>query len=192
MRKIFTGLTMLIFTVTATAQKAEFGIKGGINAARFSVSPNDEGGYKTLISGHFGILEHIHISKMFAVQPELLFSGQGTKYKISNNDFKYSLGYINIPVLLQLMTDNGFRFETGPQVGFLVSGKRKLGSASEDVKGVFKSTDFAWVFGIGYITASRFGFDVRYNLGLSDITKDNDASIKNMVLQAGVFYQFHK
>ncbi len=190
MRKFFFCLGLLGLTVYVQAQKSQFGIKGGINASRMSENSNDESGYKTLVSGHFGFLDHIHINKMFAVQPELLYSMQGTKYKVSNVDYQYKLDYINIPVLFQLMTQNGWRFETGPQLGILLSAKNTRRNP-QDVKDGFKSTDVAWALGIGYITPSRFGFDVRYNVGLTDITKDNNFNVKNNVLQAGIFYQFH-
>ena len=190
MRKVLIGLTLLIATTkAATAQHAEFGIKGGLNASKFS---NESGtNYKMNPSVHLGILEHIHITKSFAIQPELVYSVQGTKYTSDNTDVKYNLGYINVPVLFQLMSKSGFRFETGPQLGFLVNGNVKTGNTSVKVKDNFNSTDFAWAFGVGYITASKFGFDLRYNVGLSDITKLNESNVKNNVLQAGVFYQFH-
>ncbi len=189
MRKLFIGLTFLTATTKiANAQHTDFGVKLGVNAAKFT---NENGSdYKIKPSVNLGVLAHIHINKSFAVQPELLYSGQGTKITSDNTDINYNLGYINIPVLFQLMTASGFRFETGPQVGFLASAKRKSGSVSVDQKDSFKSTDFAWAFGIGYITASKFGFDVRYNAGLSDITKSNSSNVKNAVFQAGVFYQF--
>lgn len=189
MRKVLFGLTLLVSTTAATAQHAEFGVKAGLNAAKFS---NESGSnYKMNPSFHVGILEHIHINKRFAIQPEVVFSLQGTKYKSDDMNAKINLGYINVPVLFQLMTESGFRFETGPQIGFLVSAKSKLGNESEDIKSELKSTDFAWAFGVGYITASKFGFDLRFNAGISDITKENESNVKNNVIQAGVFYQFH-
>ena len=190
MRKVLIGLTLLIATTGAvTAQHVEYGVKGGLNLAKFS---NENGtDYKMNPSVNLGVLAHIHINKSFAIQPELVYSGQGTKFNSENTDFRYSLGYINIPVLFQLMTASGFRFETGPQLGMLVSAKAKSGGDSHDIKQNFNSTDLAWAFGIGYISASKFGFDLRYNLGLTDITKSNTSDIKNSVVQAGVFYQFH-
>jgi len=193
MKKTLIGLTFL-FAIAGSvrAQHAEFGVKGGFNAAKFS--DNGEVTHSLNPSLHIGILEHIHINKMFAVQPELVYSGQGTRYTIDgpseNSDFRYHLGYINLPVLFQLMTQNGFRFETGPQLGMLVNAKSKSGKVSVDVKDNFKSTDFAWAFGVGYITPSKFGFDVRYNAGITDITKSSETNVKNNVIQAGVFYQF--
>lgn len=189
MRRVFIGLTLLIATIeAATAQHTDFGIKGGFNAAKFT---NENGSdYKFKPSVNVGVLAHIHINKSFAIQPELVFSGQGTKFKSGSTDLKYNLNYINLPVLFQLLTASRFRFETGPQIGVLLSAKAKNGSSSIDVKDNFKTADFAWAFGIGYITLSKFGFDVRYNLGLSDITKASTSNIKNSVIQAGVFYQF--
>jgi Outer membrane protein beta-barrel domain len=189
MRKVLFGLTMLIATTkTVTAQHAEFGVKGGFNAAKFS-----DNGTSHLFkpSVNVGILGHIHITKSFAIQPELVYSGQGTAYTSNSTDFRYNLGYINLPVLFQLMTASGFRFETGPQVGALINAKAKSGKISTDVKDNFNPTDFSWAFGVGYITPSKFGFDVRYNAGISDITKSNETNVKNNVIQAGVFYQFH-
>jgi hypothetical protein len=56
-------------------------------------------------------------------------------------------------------------------------------------KNNFKQSDFSWAFGIGFISASGLGFDARYNLGLSDITKGR-GNVKNQVWQLGLFYQF--
>jgi hypothetical protein len=141
---------------------------------------------------NIGVLAHIHLNKSFAVQPELVYSEQGTKFTVGNADFSYHLGYINLPVLLQLMTTSGIRFETGPQAGLLVGASAKSGGHSDDIKGGFKSGDFSWAFGVGYISPSKFGFDIRYNLGLSDITTTASTNVKNSVVQAGIFYQFKK
>ena len=189
MRKVLIGLTLLMaITKVATAQHSDFGIKGGLNMAKFT---NENGfDYKFKPSVNIGILDHIHITKTFAIQPELVFSMQGTKFTSANTDFRVNLAYINLPILFQLMTESGFRFETGPQVGVLLSAKTKTGSTTTDAKSDFKTADLAWVFGIGYITKSKFGFDARYNLGLTDITKATTSSIKNSVIQVGVFYQF--
>jgi hypothetical protein len=189
MRKVLIGLTLLIATTeVATAQHVEFGIKGGLNLAKFS---NENGSsYKMNPSINLGGLAHIHITKSFAIQPELVYSGQGTKFNSDNKDYRYSLGYINVPVLFQLMTASRVRFETGPQLGMLVSAKAKSEGSTVDIKQNFNSTDVAWAFGIGYISPAKFGFDLRYNLGLTDITKSNTSDIKNSVIQAGVFYQF--
>jgi len=190
MKKLMIGVGLLIATtqVTVAQQHVAFGVKGGLNIAKFTKENDAE--FKFKPSVHLGVLAHIHINKSFAIQPELVFSAQGSKYTVNNTDFRNNLNYINLPVLFQLMTSNGFRFETGPQAGVLVSAKSKTGNTTTDAKDDFKSTDLAWAFGVGYIAASRLGFDVRYNMGLSDVTKSTESNFKNSVIQAGIFYQF--
>ena len=70
MRKVLIGLTLLMaITKAATAQHSDFGIKGGLNMAKFT---NENGSdYKFKPSVNIGILDHIHITKSFAIQPEL-------------------------------------------------------------------------------------------------------------------------
>lgn len=177
---------MVSVSVTAMSQHVEFGLKGGLNVSTVSVeSPGAE--VDSRVSGHIGGLAHIHLSSMFALQPELTFSGQGYK---SKSDQDINLNYINLPVLLQYMAKSGFRIETGPQLGALISAKYKAPSINEDIKDNYKTLDVSWAFGAGYITKSGFGLDVRYNLGLAKINDNNLPDNKNRVFQAGVFYQF--
>ena len=166
----------------------ELGLKAGLNVATLHTSDNSN--IDPRISANFGGLAHIHISKEFAVQPEVLFSGQGAKSTSANVVNKVNLNYIQVPVLLQYMIGTGFRLETGPQVGFLASAKDKAGDVTVDIKNSYKKTDFAWVFGAGYLTSSGVGFDARYNLGLSKINDNNGAKISNQVFSVGLFYQF--
>ena len=166
----------------------ELGLKAGLNVATLSTS--DNANIDPRISAYFGGLAHIHISKEFAVQPEVLFSGQGAKSTAGNVVYKTNLNYIQVPILLQYMIGTGFRLETGPQVGFLASAKQKAGDVTVDIKNSYKKADFAWVFGAGYLTSSGVGFDARYNLGLSKINDNNAGKISNRVFSVGLFYQF--
>jgi hypothetical protein len=91
------------------------------------------------------------------------------------------------------MFDHGFRLQTGPQVGFMVSAEQKIGDVEIDISDNFSTIDFSWVFGAGYLFESGFGLDLRYNLGINDIGDVNNFEARNRVFQAGVFYQFmHK
>ena len=189
MKKVFFITAMVTGSLMLKAQThVELGLKGGLNVATLSVSNNSN--IDPRISAYLGGLAHIHISKEFAVQPEVFFSGQGAKSTVSNVVNKANLNYIQVPVLLQYMIGTGFRLETGPQVGFLASAKQKAGDVTVDVKNSYKKTDFSWVFGAGYLTSTGVGFDARYNLGLSKINNDNGPKVSNRVFSVGVFYQF--
>lgn len=181
-------ITALFSTVLFAQTNANIGLKGGINIASTTNSEGDQSGSKVGLNA--GLLAHIHITPEWALQPEIVYSSQGAKYTISNGEHQLNLNYINIPLQLQYNFDNGFRLQTGPQVGFLVGVNDKLNGnetgnfTSDD----FKTTDFSWTFGLGYLTYSGFGLDGRYNLGLSNINDFGTAKVKNSVFQLGVFY----
>ena len=180
-------LAVFLTGLTGWAQDVHphFGLKGGLNFANLNHESNADLNSKT--SFYLGALAHLHISQHFAIQPELMYSGQGAKYEASGA--KINLNYINLPILAQYMTGSGFRFQTGPQVGALISAKVKNDEESTDIKDDYKKVDFSWAFGASYVSNSGLGIDARYNLGLSNIN-DGDSKIKNRVFQVGLFYQF--
>ena len=171
-------------------ESVAFGVKGGFNVAnlRYENSTNPDAKF----SGYLGVLAHFHVARSFAVQPELVFSGQGAKETVSGTDYKLALNYLNLPILAQVMVGDGWRIETGPQFGALLSAKYKSGGSSSSAKDDFKTFDLSWAFGVGYLTHSGFGVDVRYNFGLNSINDVTSEGINNRVFQAGVFYQFHR
>ncbi len=191
MIKFYLALTIVavLLTLTSNAQHVNLGIKGGLNVYNIK---NDNGAkYDSKTGVHLGLLGHIHLNKEWAIQPELVYSIQGAKYNFSNSETRVNLNYLNLPVLLQYMFDNGFRFEAGPQVGFLMSAKT---GNKVDIKDNYNGIDFGLGIGLGYVKPSTgFGVDARYNLGLSDINESSAVKSSNRGFQLGVFYQFkHK
>jgi len=183
MKFLFGLITSILITCVVSAQHGNslaghvnLGIKGGINM--YNVYNDNNTKYDQLTGYHFGLLGHIHLNSQWAIQPELVYSAQGAK----SGDTKYKLDYINVPVLLQYMFDNGFRLQAGPQLGFLVSADNK-----DDLDPI----DFGVGIGVSYVVPSTgFGIDARYNLGLSNINKDDVVKSTNRGLQLGVFYIF--
>lgn len=180
-------------SVVALASKAQsdvhLGLKAGVNVASMKVENGSD--YDSRASFNVGGLAHIHVTKHFALQPELVVSGQGGKYDVTNNTKgEVKLTYLNVPVLGQYMVGDGFRLETGPQLGFLLGAKSNVNKVTVDVKDSYKTADFAWAFGAGYISDIGLGVDVRYNLGLSNIWDGTSNNMQNRVLQLGLFYQF--
>jgi hypothetical protein len=163
-----------------TYAQSNTGIKGGINFSTINSNSN----FKTGL--HVGLLWHTHLGANFALQPEVVYSMQGVKL---SNESKLNLGYINTPFLVQLQFGGGFRLEAGPQLGFLVTAKTQSGNILENVRGNYKTIDAGLSVGFGFLGSSGFGFDARYNYGLSDITKSSGDTY-NRVFQAGLFYQF--
>lgn len=188
MKKILI-LSLLAFSFSnLQAQAPSFGLKVGSNFSNLEVKNGSSSDYITGI--HLGGLAHVHLSKQWALQPEIVFSGQGGSFTTGSLTNKFALNYINVPVLLQYMFDNGFRLQAGPQIGFLVSAKNKSNSLEADLKNDYKSADVSFPIGLGYLFDSGLGIDGRWVPGISQINKTGDATTNN-VFQLGLFYQFH-
>jgi hypothetical protein len=173
-------------TFAAKAQDVKFGVKGGLNVA--SLTDVDDGTSK--ISGHIGGFANFKFTN-WAIQPELLFSGQGARYDMPGDDGRFALSYINIPVVFQYYFIPQFYAEAGPQMGFLLSARNKIGDISIDVKDDFKTVDIGSVIGVGYNFPMNIGVYARYNFGFTDLV-DGGSDPRNSVFQLGVSYTFGK
>jgi hypothetical protein len=172
-----------MLSTTASAQHVNLGFKAGLNV--YNVEGNNQ--YSSKAGLNLGLLGHIHLSDQFALQPEIYYSGQGAK--IENLNTNLNLDYINVPVLLQYMFDNGFRLQAGPQLGFLVAAKTKTGNTTLSVKDNYQNIDLGLGLGASYVhPPSGFGVDVRYNHGMTNISTLNNTELKNRGVQIGVFY----
>ncbi len=189
-KTIIIAAGFFLLASAANAQKVHFGIKAGMNASSLNSSPSNSD-MQTKIGFNAGVLAHIHgAHAQWALQPEIYYSDEGAKSK-SNSSSKLNLGYLNVPVLVQYMFDNGFRIEAGPQIGFLMSAKAKNSTATTDVKSNYEKTNFSIPVGVGYLTHYGLGFDARYNFGLSNINNTSSGTkIHSNVFQFGLFYQF--
>ncbi len=192
MKKLSLFIIAAFFSGMAVAQ-LQLGAKAGLNLANFSVSPAQPNtSFKLKPDFNAGILVYVPLFKNFGLQPEIMYSGQGSKINISNTDYRYNLNYLNVPVFFKYKDPSGFFAELGPQLGVLLSGKVKVNGQSQDIKSSHKSTDFSAALGVGYLSSINLGFDARYNLGLTNTSSSDpaDGSIKNGVIQFSIFYMF--
>jgi hypothetical protein len=193
MKKFIGAIVLFLLFFSANAQHA-IGIKAGANDNLASVS---DATIKTdpLSPGFYaGTFFNDMIAKQLALQVELVYSGEGTKFKQKGNATVYTdkIGYLNIPVLIQFKTAGGFYLETGPQLGFLLSASESFSGSSTNIKSDVSSTKFSWCFGLGQVIAKTVGIGFRYAAGLSNINKDSGSSgsIKDGVVSIGLSYWF--
>lgn len=170
---------LLAMSFSAQAQLAKFGIKGGLNYANINGSDIQT---DAITSYHVGLVAELKLTDRFSVQPELLYSTQGATYKNAITEFKNELGYLAIPVLAKVYLNKTISLEVGPQASFLLSEKNDL-----DLKDS-NTFDFSVNAGLGVKITENFFLQGRYNLGLTDVSKD--AETKNSVVQvsAGFFF----
>jgi hypothetical protein len=190
-------LAFSVIALSSAKAQIQFGVKAGVNLANLTLSnvTDNTASLKTNTDFNAGLLAYIPIAKSLVFQPEVVYSGQGSKLsypsdQTANGTLAYS--YINVPLVVKYAHSSGLFAETGPQVGFLISAKAKADGQSTDIKSSVQSTDFSWAFGVGYkIPEVNLGIDVRYNLGLTNLNKDDtNGKVKNSVFQIGLFYLF--
>ncbi len=187
MKKLNVLLFVTILSVAPIcAQDIQFGVKAGPNFSTLQPDLNDPA---TKTSVHFGGMAEIPITEMFAVQPELLYSGHGVKDE-SDDDEVIRLNYITIPVLAKYYLVDGLSIHAGPQIGFLLSAEIEDNGETEDIKDGTKDVDAGFAFGAGYKMDSGLNFGLRYYLG-SDVNDSGDTVVKNRVFQISVGYFFN-
>lgn len=205
MKKVILAAVAVMVFGFANAQKAQFGLKGGLNVANQSYSGEGAPSPSSIIGFHIGGFAEVKISDKFSIQPELLYSTQGSEFDYTlymdgaeydtKNTFK--LSYINVPVMFKYYAAKKFSLEAGPQVGFLTSSKietKVLGqSVTQGAKDLFENVDFGLNIGAGYDFTSKFSAGVRYNFGLANVGENEDGSddsIKNNVFSLSLGYKF--
>ena len=174
MKKILlSAVAIMAFGVAAQAQEIKFGVKAGANFTNFAGDDVDTDGATGF---YVGGLVDIGISETFHVQPELLYSMEGAD--------EAGLDYLRIPIMAKYYLMEGLSLQAGPEVAF------KMGAENDLLDEGTKSVDFGIGAGAAYELPMGLFFDVRYNLGLSNISEDEDGDLKNTGFQVGLGYRF--
>lgn len=177
-----------LFAVESFSQaKFALGIKGGPNFANLDVS-QPGATYKSRTGWHGGAFVLMKVGKI-GIQPEILFSQQGSKVKFDTQNLNSNFNYINIPVMLKLYTVAGINLQVGPQFGFLTNEPETIVDG-QTVKDVYKKSDVSLGLGAGWDLPFGLSIDARYNLGLTKI--EDDAALdatKNQVWQISLGYK---
>jgi hypothetical protein len=208
LRKTYVLVTMavvvavtLLMPAYADAQAVRFGVKAGVDFSKLrgeivdavvDGTPQDLFDFGTGTGFVGGAFVRIPVGGGFAFQPEVLYQSRISKLDIPQFDdlipgeFSASVrgNYLQVPVLLQWQPgDSGLRpvLFAGPAIAFRLDATVRaeaFGMAEEeDVTDETKSSDFGLIFGAG-LAFGRFGAEVRYDLGLTNIADDSASSLK--------------
>ena len=153
------------------------------------------------------------LAEKFSVAAGIMYAQQGSgweDYSVSLGNDKYELkdakielGYVNIPVTANYYLFKGFAVKAGVQFGILTSAKEKgtyiietnghkttTDFSGDDFKDHCNKLDISIPLGISYEFNIPIVIDVRYNLGLMKVFKDEmHLDSKNNVVQLTVGYK---
>ena len=191
MKKLFLAVVAMMISA-ATFVQNEVGQltiqpKVGVNIANIT-DADDADPRIGLAAGaefEYGLTDNIGLSA------GVLYSMQGVKTTIIDDDCTWKLDFLNVPILANFYVAKGFAVKLGVQPGFKLSSKAKFkgsgGSKEVEVEDGVKSVDLSIPVGLSY-QYQNIVFDARYNWGVTKIVDDVDS--KHSVFQITVGYKF--
>lgn len=162
-KNILSMLVLFVFGL-ANAQDAKFGVKAGGDFASSKIMIGDPN-----TGFYMGGFADVAVSEKFHVQPEVLY------VSVKN------LSQIQVSILARFPVVEDFSLLTGPDFGFILN-------ASSGIK----SFNFGLDFGVSFDVSDDFSLDAKYNLGLTNLIKENasNASQKLNGFFFGLGYKF--
>lgn len=202
MRRLCFFLFIILGVSQIHAQEMRFGVKGGVNFT--DVTGNELYHKAGFTAYHIGVLMEIPLIKNLALQPELVYSLQGSQKResfVDGLDTKADFHYLNVPIVAKYYAIDGFSFNAGPQIGVLMSANQEstvhsyihgMVTRKGSIKNNMSPIDVAITMGAEYRFAFGVLIQVRYNIGVTNIKKSSseqiiDASIHNRSMYNRVF-----
>ncbi len=133
-----------------------------------------------------GFLEYpINKKGNLALKAELLYCQNGTTIdkKTANEQEQeenifytsqgasYTIGQLNVPILLKFTTNKKIAFHAGGYFGAILLAKASSGGLTVDFKSRYKTIDLGLNIGASYPINKNFAVEVRYNRGLLNVDK---------------------
>lgn len=188
MKNLFLTFALIVASAAAFSQiTVKPGVRAGVN---FATITNTDLNYKT--DFYFGVFTEIKFAAFYALQPEINYTRQGGKDKLSS-DFDVEIQYVSFGAANKFspFKDRGLHFIAGPAINI------KTGD-NNNIYDNYESYDIVLFGGIGYEFPFGLSIEGRYNLGLIDVFGYDlyyDVSIDNVLLnnvfQLGATYKFN-
>ncbi|EHQ24579.1 porin family protein [Mucilaginibacter paludis] len=204
MRKLCFSSVFIIFSFAiASAQKLQYGLKGGLGFASQSITNPDILSTNSLTTFGLSVTVDYPLKHEFYVQAGAGILGKGVKEYQNAQTNTITLTYLDVPLNLlrkfNLPTLGKIYVGAGPYLSVGLSGNNQIegvntttGTAvrfgnSED----FKKLDYGANFTTGLELNNHLTFNMRYSLGLNNVASQfpidpNTTSIKNRIFMIGL------
>lgn len=174
-------LSGLLMSITGQAQQITPFVKGGFGFSDWSLSEDSDPNTGMIPAFNLGVFGAMAVHESILIESGLQFSTMGAEVKFSDSHSpKFSMGYLNIPVLAKLQLSDEWSIYAGPKVGFLLSAKEKEDYGyKDDVKRSFKSADFLIEGGVSYKLPTGIEMGIYLTHGLVNVYNAGDTKIHN-------------
>jgi len=195
MKKIMILSAALLFAGFADAQTTKFGVKAGVNIAKFAGDPDPNSEFNTGLAA--GLFANIPLSSGFSFEPSVEYSQKGAEFTTAlNTEVKSKITYIDLPLVAKYNFTPAFSLFAGPQVSFFLDQETKLvnGKSSTTFEGNNDSyrkslaggkAGFSYNFGSVMMNAS-------YATDFQNLYSDGsgNSDLKNQVINVGLAFGF--
>lgn len=189
MKKLLLLLLLNVVICSGLLAQVSVGVKAGgalVNNTYEGIGLFNEGSNSIKPSYLAGLFASMPLSEDFGFQLEVLYSNKG--FRVDEIQFArhHNLHYLNVPIMLQYRVLDKLTVELGPEIGYLMDATTNRsytislsGSPSyeEQLLSSYKDLDVALNIGVGYSFSDRWLINLRYNLGLYDISEDFTVSV---------------
>ena len=198
MKKVILGLALVLGMgmTQVNAQTISGGIKADANMSGFILSDLDGQKSKMGFGASLGGFAKVDLHQNFAIQPELLFHFQTSKYEVGNVERDYEYWGVEIPVYAMFQhtdfSSNRFYAGVGPYIGYGFSAKYKDPDYKLYKEDAMQPWDFGFGAQVGYEFSNGIQINAGYKIGVIDALdrgKDNATMLPHKI-SLGVGYRF--
>lgn len=193
-KTLLISLLFVTYLINAQDKKNDLGLKAGLNYSSFSDNSSEDIGidYTGKVGFYIGGYINFRITEKISIQPELLFSQQGSDFSISlvsiidgtdtilEGEIKESL--VLIPVMLNVSLSDKFEILTGPQFGYVLERSIDPGQFIEDSNS--DKFEIGANIEVGYNFGKKYRIGFRYNYGITE-----RQNLHSSVMQFGLQYK---
>lgn len=218
MKKLNSFLFLLSILLASGVQAQEFGLHAGINLGNASSEGFDGPGIDrpALVGPIFGVVADFPLTDKIHFRPELNYIQKGFKRKVDEPGFGSAsisarLNYLELPLNFAYgipAGKNKVLVGIGPTLGFGLSGKAKdryepvgepveeeeydINFGSDEMEDDLKAMDLGLNFFLAFQMQQGMFFKAGYNIGLSNLSHDDEAAYRNKGFGITVGYMFKK
>ncbi len=195
MKKIMVLSAALLVAGFAQAQSPKFGIKAGVNIAKFAGDPDPNSEFNTGLAA--GIYTNVPLSSGFSFEPSLEYSQKGAEFTTSlNSEMKTKITYLDLPIMFKYNVTPNFGLLAGPQVSFFLDQESKFvnGGSSTTFEGnndSYRKSLAGGKVGLSYNFGSVM-MNASYATDLQNLYTEasGNRDLKNQVINVGLAFGF--
>lgn len=209
MRKIVLTFAAILVATCSYAQNFDWGVKAAMNlSSEYDTGEFSDG--QLYLGFTAGFFTEFKVSNLLSIQPELLYSMQGSnnyrEYNYKPSGYKaFVYQYLNLPIMFKFFVyQDKLSVDIGPQFGYLLKATeirktKHMATRNIDMKDQIEHNyDIAAAIGASYKFAKSFDVTARYTMGFMKTLKDEisatgkitPANNKNYAVQIGLGARF--